>query len=330
MGVDDVRNQMKKLWGAALVGALCTGGLASAELVDRVAAVVNDQVVALSEVEQRAAPELAQISTLPDARQRAELRTQVMKQSLDALIAERLLEVQIKELGISVSEPEVQTAMDDIRRQNGMDEATFAQALRGEGYTLESYKEFMRGQLKRMKLINLKVRSRLQISEEELRTAYNQWARLEKQEAEVHARHILVKVEPNASPEQLAQAEQKARELAAEARRPGVDFAKLAQQKSEGPSAKDGGDLGYFRRGLMLPEFDKVAFSLPEGGVSDPVRTHFGFHVIKVEERRALPVKPFEEMKAELEDKLFREQMEKYTEQYVKELRQTATVEVRI
>jgi peptidyl-prolyl cis-trans isomerase SurA len=80
----------------------------------------------------------------------------------------------------------------------------------------------------------------------------------------------------------------------------------------------------------MVPEFDKVAFSLPAGGVSDPVRTRFGWHVIKVEERRAVPVKSFEEMKDQLQEKLSREQLEKYTDQYVKELRQQAAVEVRI
>jgi peptidyl-prolyl cis-trans isomerase SurA len=80
----------------------------------------------------------------------------------------------------------------------------------------------------------------------------------------------------------------------------------------------------------MVPEFDKVAFALPQGGVSDPVRTHFGWHVIKVEERKSVAVKPFEEMKDQLQEKLTREQLEKYADQYVKELRQQATVEVRI
>ena len=104
----------------------------------------------------------------------------------------------------------------------------------------------------------------------------------------------------------------------------------LAKRKSEGPSKEDGGDLGFFKRGLMLPEVDKVAFSLPVGGVSDPVRSRFGWHVIKVEDRRAAEVKSFDEMKGQLQEKLTRDQIEKYTEQYVKELRRNATVEVKI
>ena len=84
------------------------------------------------------------------------------------------------------------------------------------------------------------------------------------------------------------------------------------------------------RRGVMVPEFDKVAFALPEGGISDPVRTPSGWHIVKVEERRSVPVKSFEEMKDQLQERLTRDQLEKYADQYVKELRQQAAVEVRI
>ena len=322
---------MKTMMAAALAGGLLfTAASANAEVVDKVAAVVNDHPIALSEVEQRAAPELAQVARERDPQKRADLRKRVMQGAVDALISEKLLEVQMDELGITVSDQEIDLGIEDVRRQNGMSAEQFEQALRSEGYSVEAYKTFMRGQLRRLKLINMKVRSKVKIADEELRNAYNQWARMEQQDPEVHARHILVQVAKDATPEQIKAAEEKARAIAEEARKPGIDFVELAKKKSEGPSAEDGGDLGYFKRGMMVPEFDKVAFSLDVGGVSDPIRTRFGFHVIKVEDRRALPVKTFEEMKGELQEKIFRDQMEKYTEQYVKELRQKATVEVRI
>jgi peptidyl-prolyl cis-trans isomerase SurA len=147
---------------------------------------------------------------------------------------------------------------------------------------------------------------------------------------EVRARHILVQVQPKATPEQAEQARLKAVALMAEAKKPGADFAKLAKEKSEGPSASDGGDLGFFKRGVMVAEFDKVAFGLPIGSISEPVRTKFGWHVIKVEERRATAAKPFDEVKDLLRERLTRAQLEKYTDQYVQELRAGAAIDVKL
>jgi len=80
----------------------------------------------------------------------------------------------------------------------------------------------------------------------------------------------------------------------------------------------------------MLPEFERVAFNLPEGGVSEPVRTKHGFHVIKVEERKAVAAPPFDEVKERLRERMLQQQLEKYTEQYIDELRQRATVEIKL
>jgi peptidyl-prolyl cis-trans isomerase SurA len=325
-----VKRLSKALAASAAVGVLLASTAARAELVDKVAAVVNDDVIALSEVEKRAAPEIAAANQNRDPQQRAELRKRALQGALDQLIAEKLLEKEMDDLGITVTDQEVDLGIEDVRKQNNLEPEQFEQALRGEGYSMKDYREFMRKHLRRLKLVNLKVRNKVKISDKDLRAAYDQWVRMEQSDPEIHARHILVKVEPNAPPAEVAKALEKAKALAAEARKPGVDFAELAKKKSDGPSAPDGGDLGTFRRGVMVPEFDKVAFSLPEGGISEPVRTRFGWHVIKVEERRAVPVKSFEEMKDQLQEKLSREQLEKYTDQYVKELRQQATVEVRI
>ncbi len=195
---------------------------------------------------------------------------------------------------------------------------------------MASYRQFMGKHLAKLKLINLKVRSKVKVSNEDLRAEYAKVSKLEAEDAEVHARHLLLQVPANANPAQVEAIHQKALALAVEARKPGVDFVELAKKRSEGPSAEQGGDLGFFRRGVMVPEFERVAFSLPPGGISDPIRTKFGWHVIRVEERRALAPKPFEEMKDELTDRLMRNQLDKFTEQYVQELRQSALVEVKI
>lgn len=318
---------MKRLLSLLL---LLAAPLSRAELVDRVAAVVNNELVALSEVEQRAAPELARANSEKDAQRRGALRCEALKRGVDQLIGERLLESVLRELNIEVTEQDIDAAMEDVRRQNNLDTQQFENLLRAEGYSLKGYREFMKKHLAKLKLLNLKVRSKVKVSEEDLRAEYARVLRLESEDAELHARHILVQVPKAATPEQLEDAKQKAQKLAEEARQSGVDFAELAKKKSEGPSAAEGGDLGFFRRGVMVPEFERAAFALPVGGVSDPVRTKFGWHVIKVEERRAVAPPPFEEMKEQLKDRLFKNQLEKYTEQYVQELRGAAVVEVKI
>ena len=317
---------MRKL-GLAL--ALSWPLVAGAELVDRVAAVVNNQVIAWSEVEQRAAPELQRVAAERDPARRGKLREQVMRAAVEQLVGDKLLDVEVREFNIDVTDAELDVALEDVRRQNNREPEQFVQLLAEEGYTLESYKAFMRKHLARLKLVNLKVRSRVKVSEEDLRAEYARFSRMEGEDPEVHARHILVKVDPGAPAEKVKAAEEKAQALAAEARRPGVDFVELAKAKSEGPSAPDGGDLGFFKRGMMVPEFDKVAFTLQPGEVSDPVRTRFGFHVIRVDERRAAEVAPFEDVKDQLRERLLRGQMEKYTAQYVQELKQKASVEIK-
>ena len=195
---------------------------------------------------------------------------------------------------------------------------------------MATYRTFMRKHLARMKLVNLKVRSKVKISDEDLKAEYARFSHDEASEFEVHARHVLVQVPPKATEQQIEDARLKAVALAAEARKPGVDFAELARKKSEGPSAADGGDLGFFRRGVMVADFEKPAFTLPVGGVSDPVRTNLGWHVVKVVERRALAAPPFDEVKEQLKERLLRSQLERYTDQYVQELKAGAVVEVKM
>ncbi len=303
---------------------------AAAELVDRIAAVVNKDVIALSEVESRAQGELQRVRAEQDPKRRNELRDTVMKRALDSLIGEKLMEGQLRELNIDVSDAEVDLGIEDVKRQNGIDGDQFEKLLLQEGYTMTTYRQFMKKHLARLKLINLKVRSKVKVSEEDVKVEYAKVAKMESEDAEVHARHLLVQVAPKATADQVEAARKKAAALAEEARRPGTDFIELAKKKSEGPSAADGGDLGFFRRGVMVPEFERSAFNLPVGGISDPIRTKFGWHVIKVEERRSVAAKTFEEMRDQLRNRMLSQQLEKYTEQYVQELRAQAVVDVKL
>lgn len=129
-------------------------------------------------------------------------------------------------------------------------------------------------------------------------------------EQEVHARHILVETEDEAK-----QVEEELKK--------GADFAELAKKKSKDPGASDGGDLGFFTKDQMVPEFSKVAFSLEPGKISDPVKTRFGWHIIKVEEKRDRKAPDFDQVKGQIETYVTR----KAQADYVAKLREGAKIE---
>jgi peptidyl-prolyl cis-trans isomerase C len=129
-------------------------------------------------------------------------------------------------------------------------------------------------------------------------------------EQEVHARHILVETEDQAK-------------AVEDELKKGADFAELAKKKSKDPGASDGGDLGFFTKDQMVPEFSAVAFALEPGKVSDPVKTQFGWHVIKVEEKRNRKAPDFDQVKSQIETYVTR----KAQADYVAKLREAAKIE---
>lgn len=148
------------------------------------------------------------------------------------------------------------------------------------------------------------------VTDAALKKVYDDAAKQISGEQEVHARHILVGTEAEA------------KEIIAELKK-GADFAELAKKKSKDPGASDGGDLGFFTKDQMVPEFSAAAFALEPGKISEPVKSQFGWHVIKVEEKRARKAPPFEQVKPQLEAFVIR----KAQAEYVAKLRSDAKIE---
>src|SRR3954467_5532441 len=147
-------------------------------------------------------------------------------------------------------------------------------------------------------------------TDENMKKVYEDAAKQIGGEQEVHARHILVETEDQAKKieDQLKK---------------GADFAELAKKESKDPGASDGGDLGFFTKDQMVPEFSAAAFALEPGKISDPVKTQFGWHIIKVDEKRTRKAPDFEQVKPQIETYVVR----KAQADYVAKLRQTAKVE---
>ena len=148
------------------------------------------------------------------------------------------------------------------------------------------------------------------LTDEAMRQVYEEAVKSVGGQEEVHARHILVETEEEAK-------------AILEALKGGADFATLAKEKSKDPGAADGGDLGYFTKEQMVPEFSEVAFKMYPGQLSNPVKTQFGWHIIKVEDKRAKPVPEFEKVKDQIEAFLIR----KAQTEFVAKLRQGAKIE---
>jgi peptidyl-prolyl cis-trans isomerase C len=156
----------------------------------------------------------------------------------------------------------------------------------------------------------LSVEGKAATTDEAMKKVYEDASKQISGEQEVHARHILVETEDEA----------KAIE---DELKKGADFAELAKKKSKDPGASDGGDLGFFTKDQMVPEFSSVAFALEPGKISDPVKSQFGWHIIKVEEKRNRKAPDFEQVKAQIETYVTR----KAQADYVAKLRETAKIE---
>jgi peptidyl-prolyl cis-trans isomerase SurA len=313
---------MKRLFFLVLVCAAA----ARAEIKERIAAVVNGQPILLSEVEERVGPELVRLMQQPAGTQRDKERADLLHRGLNEMIDEKLIESEASTLGLSVSEEELQRALEQLARQQNMELADFRQALEQQGIPWDAARDSVRRQTLMAEVLRFKVKAR-KVTDEEVLAKYNTEAG--NQEYEVRARHIFIPVAANATPAQQAAALRRAEEALRRVRA-GETFALVAREMSEGPTAKQGGDLGYFRRGLMLPAIEQAAFSLKPGQVSDIIRTASGFHIVTVEDRRAIPAKPLAEVKEEIRNRLASDSVFKERENYLATLRKTAQIDEKL
>ncbi|OAG27443.1 peptidylprolyl isomerase [Thermodesulfatator autotrophicus] len=167
-----------------------------------------------------------------------------------------------------------------------------------------------------------------QVTEEELKKYYEKNKAKFQEPEKVRARHILIEVSQNASKEEVQKALEKAKKIR-ERLLKGEDFAKLAKKYSDDPGTKDkGGDLGFFTRGQMIKEFEEAAFSLKPGEISEPVRSPFGFHIIKVEEKKMSKEKPFEEVKEKVKEEYLNQKQKEALERALKELKAKYKVKI--
>ena len=294
--------------------------------VTSIVAIVNDDIITSWEVNQALQlliREAEKKAPLSDAARR-ELRSNVIA----GLIDKKLAEQKIKELNIKVSDDELRQSIEDVKKQNKMTQEALVAALAAQGLTYEQYKTQLRDQLERLRLVSQEVKSKIQVGELEMREYYEANKSLFTEDESFRARHIFIKIPKNATAEQLDALNAKVETIWKETQGT-ADFAALAGKYTEDATAKDGGSLGVFKKGDMQGEFVQLLERLKPGEVSGIIKTPSGFHIIKLEERIPGRVKSFEEVKPEIEERLYKKKSDERFSQWLAEMKKEATIEIR-
>jgi peptidyl-prolyl cis-trans isomerase SurA len=298
-------------------------------VVDRVAAVVNGDPVTLSELMERSGADYQRAGEQPAGEDRERARARALKAAFDQIVAERLFAAEAKTLQVEATESQVDAAVDDIKRRNKFTDEQLELALQEQGLSREAFRTAVKRDLEAFQILNLKVKSRVKVTDEDLRNYYQTHAREFSAEEQVRVRHIFLAFPPGAGASEEAKVRAEGEKIL-ERLAAGEDFAEIARQRSDGPAKAEGGDLGFVKKGALKAELDKVAFALATGKVSGLVRTPTGYHILRAGDRRAGGAKPFDEIKEAIRDRLTGEQIETYRAQYVAELRKDAVIDLRI
>lgn len=299
------------------------------DVVDRVAATVNGEVVTLSELEERGGSEWERVERLDPGPERDQARREVLRRAFDLVVAEKLLAKQAEVLQLEVTDAQIDSAIQDIKTRNRFDDAQLDQALAAQGLDRPAFRQQVRRELETYQVLQHKVRGRVKLSDADVRNYYQTHPQEFGGEDEVKVRHIFLPLPEGASRAE----EEKARahaERVLQRLRTGEDFEKVAREVSKGPSAAEGGDIGWLRHGTIQKQLEDAAFALKDGQISGLVRAGPGLHVLKVEGHRKGGGRTFEEAQEEIRNRLYEEQVGTYRQAYIEELRKSALIEVKL
>jgi peptidyl-prolyl cis-trans isomerase SurA len=301
---------------AVLLSHSAQGTATGSVVVDRVVAVVNDEIITMSDL-QREANTVKRGDAAPDKRV-----------VLEDMIDRKLQMAAAKRTGMDVTDKELADALADIMKRNSLDGKQFDTALAREGLTLEQYKAELREQMTLSRMFNKFVRSGVTIDEADARAFYQNNTRTYALPEEIRVRQIFLRLPEDATPAQDAAVREKAGAVYERARQ-GEDFVRLLRETSEGVTAKQDGDLGFMKREHALPEIEEAVRSLKPGDIAGPLKFAGGYNVIRLEEVRT-PARPFESVKDEIMKTLFEQKVENTYRGWLQTLRSDSHIENRL
>jgi peptidyl-prolyl cis-trans isomerase SurA len=237
-------------------------------------------------------------------------------------VDEELVEQAARKAQVSASTADVDQAIDNVRRQNGLSEDAFWEAVRGQGFSEKQYRDDVRKQLLRLKVVNQRVRSHVNITDQTVRDAYDDRVRSARRSLKFHAEHVFTPLAPTASATEVAAALKEAKELRAQ----------LTPENFDTIAAKKGGgDLGWLDQGELPKVFEGTLLALSDGEISEPVRGPAGLHIFLLRERQtgAASVPTYDQLRADIQRELLDKAMQRQEELFIKGLRRDAVIELR-
>jgi len=313
---------MKRLFVLLLLPlSLLVAQGAHAEIVERIIAKVNGDIITLSEFQERQI-QAAQAARIAPAEVGQFLRQQNARILQDA-IDEILLLQKAQDEGLGLRPEFIDEVLDGIKKENNItSEEQFQQALAQEGLTFEELRRNIEKSWTRQMVLRREIEPKITVPEEELRKEY------EARKGEAFTRPATVTLEEIFVPDEAGGAAEAAKVVARA--RAGEDFAQLARQFSASPTAQSGGELGEISQGDLAPDLENVAFSLGVGSVSDPIPVEGGARILKLVAKTSGSVVPYDQAKGKIRDELMMSRFQGEYDKYMEELRKNAIVELRV
>jgi len=299
-----------------------------ARVVEKIAALVGDDLILQSEVEDRAAPLLADIASIANPSEREARTNAIRREVLERLIDDQLLSQQATELKLTVSNDEIDRAIGQIKRDYSLDDAQLKDELRKQGLSMTAYRANTKREILKYRVLNIAVGSKINVGDSEVQSYYDR--HMKSANIQVRASHIFIAIPEDADNATVLEREKLAKSLLARAQG-GEDFAKLAREYSEDAGTRaEGGDLGFIGRDILPKPMEELVFSMRVGDIRGPVRADRGFHVIKLVDKRAKDAKPFAEVQDDIRVRLRQREMERQTKIYLSDLRKKILVDIRL
>ncbi|MBV9574375.1 MAG: peptidylprolyl isomerase [Acidobacteriales bacterium] len=313
-------------------------------VVEEIIARVNNQIVTRTEY-QHSEEQLKQEAQQQDPANADKLASARQKDVLRDLIDQQLLLEKGKELGIT-ADTELVKKLDEMRKDMKLDSMEeLEKAAQAQGVSFEDFKQNLRNQIITQQVIGKEVSSRLQVNKSDEVKFYNEHKKEMEQPEQIRLSEILISTDkkesaekkentpdktasPGEETQRIAAAQAKADELLAQIRK-GAVFADVAKKSSDGPTAAQGGDLGYFKRGTLAKELEDKTFAMKVGEVSDVIRTKQGFVILKVDEHQKAGIPSLQEIEPRVQDAMYMEKLQPALRAYLRKLREEAYIDIK-